>query len=275
MPVTVGGVDLASLVWNVRLQGERLVTAGRRGTNVETSNVDGTLWRPDKPLAELYPILSMWILGADPDGEFPAETRTRMRMRARLDQLLLLMGQQEALVEVVDTDSQRRCYAEIQAALAPTTMGGGGRAEVQFPLVVPAGCWEDVTAFDTGSTVFGASTAVTVPCGGSNLPTVGVTIELTPPASNVRVTTAGGKWVQFNGALSAGASTMLDLNPRMPAAYKTTTPTVSLLAAVELPDVQPLAIPASVTNPVVQVTAAGTSGATRIRIRGRRRWQTA
>lgn len=275
MPVTVAGLSLESLVWNVRVQGERLVTAGRRGANVETSNIDGVLWRPNKPLAELYPILSMWILGADPDGDFPLEQRTRMRMRARLDELLFVMGQQAGLVEVVDTDSNRRCFAEIQAALAPTTMGGGGRAEVQFPLAVPAGCWEDVTEFDTGQVVFDGSTDVTVPAGGSNLPTVGLIVELTPPATNVRLQTAAGRWIEFNGALPAGAATRIDLDPRMPAAYQLSAPAVSLLAAVELPDVQALALPASVINPVISATASGTSGASRVRIRGRRRWQTA
>lgn len=275
MPVEVGGVSLEGLVWNVAVQGERLVTAGRRGANVETSNIDGVLWRPGKPLAELYPVLTMWILGSDPDGDFPLEPHARKRMRARLDQLLLVMGQQEGLVEVVDTDTDRRCWAEIQATIAPTTMAGGGRAEVQFPLAVPAGCWEDVAEFDTGQVVFDGDTGVTVPCAGSNLPTVGLIVELTAPATNVRLETASGRWIEFNGAVPAGAATVIDLNPRMPAAYQSSSPGVSLLAAVELPDVQSLALPAAVMNPVISATATGTSGASRIRVRGRRRWQTA
>jgi hypothetical protein len=275
MPVTVAGMSLDDLVWNVTTIGDRLVTAGRRGGNVETGNLDGTVWRANKPLAELTPTLSMWLLGSDPHGEFPDSLPMRMVMRARLDTLLKVMGQQEGLVEVVDTETSRRCFAEIVAALAPDTMAAGSRAEVQFPLVVPAGCWEDVAEFDTGAVVLGASTNVTVPCSGSTLPTVGLRIELTPPASNLLITTPQGRWVRFNGALPAGVYTVLDLNPRLPAAYQSSTPATSLLAATELPDVQALTLPASSTNPVLTVTATGTSAASRIRVRGRRRWQTA
>lgn len=276
MAVQVNGTLLArDLVWNVRTIGERISTAGRRGANVEANVIDGTLWRPDKPLTELLFTLSMWLSGADPDGEFPADPTLRARMRKRLDQLLALMGQQDGLSEIVDTETQRRCFAEITDAITPSTMAAGARAEVSFPMVVPAGCWEDVAEFDTGQVVLGASTNVPVPCGGSTLPTVGLRLELTPPASNLLIETPGGRWVRFNGALPAGAYTVLDLNPRDPACYQSSAPGVSLLAAVELPDVVCLPLPAAVADPVLEVTAAATTAASRIRVRGRRRWQTA
>jgi hypothetical protein len=276
MAVTVNGQTLArDLVWNVRTIGERISTAGRRGSNVEANVIDGTLWRPGKPLAELLLTLSMWIAGSDPDGEFPTDPFLRTRMRRRLDQLLLLMGQQDGLAEIADTETGRRCFAEIVDTITPSTMAAGARAEVAFPLVVPAGCWEDVDEFDTGTVAFDGSTDVTVPCGGSTLPTVGLRLELTPPATNVLIETAAGRTVRFNGALPAGAVTVLDLNPRDPQVYQASAPGVSLLGAVELPDVVCLPLPAAVADPVLTATATGTSGASRIRVRGRRRWQTA
>jgi hypothetical protein len=275
MGLTVNGQSLDRLVWNVTTIGERLGTAGRRGANVEANRIDGSAWRADKPLAELLLNLSMFILGSDPDGDFPADPFMRGRMRKRLDQLLVLMGQQDALAELVDTETQRRCFAEVAQPLLPTTMAHGARAEVQFPLTVPAGCWEDVAEFDTTALVLTANTAVPVPCAGSTLPTVGLQIDLTPPASNIRIETALGRWFEFNGPLPAGAATRLDLNPWDPAVYQTSAPGVSLLAAAAIPDVVPLQLPASPTNPVLTVTATGTTAASRIRVRGRRRWQTA
>jgi hypothetical protein len=275
MGMTVNGESLDRLVWNVRTIGERLATGGRRGANVETNAIDGALWRSNKPLGELLVTLSMWLSGSDPDGDFPEDPLLRSRMRRRLDQLLVLMGQQDALAELVDVETQRRCFAEISQPVMPSTMAAGARAEVQFPLTIPAGCWEDVDEFDTGDVVFDGDTDVTVPCGGSTLPTVGLRFDFTPPASNIRVETADGRWVEFNGPLPAGAATRVDLNPRNPAAYQLTAPGTSLLAAVVLPDVQSLALPVSAVDPVVTVTAAGTSAASRVRVRGRRRWQTA
>lgn len=275
MGLTVNGQTLERLVWNVTTIGERLGTSGRRGANVEANRIDGSGWRGDKPLSELLLNLSMFIVGSDPDGDFPSDPTMRARMRKRLDQLLALMGQQETLSEFVDVETGRRCYAEVAQPVLPTTMAAGGRAEVQFPLTVPAGCWEDVAEFDTGDVVLGADTDVVVPCAGSNLPTVGLRIDFTPPASNIRVETAAGRWVEFNGALPAGAATRLDLDPWDPAAYQVSAPGVSLLAAVNIPDVVALQLPASSAAPVLTVTATGTTGASRVRVRGRRRWQTA
>ena len=276
MGMTVNGQPLArDMVWNVRILGERLGTAGRRGGNLEANQIDGTGWRPDKPLAELLVTLSMWLSGADPDGEFPADPLMRSRMRKRLDRLLLLFGQQETLAELVDTETQRRCYAEVSQPLLPQTMAAGARAEVQFPLTIPAGCWEDVAEFDTGDQVLTAATNLPVPSAGSNLPTVGLRIDITPPARNVRIETAQGRWIEINGDLPAGAPLRVDLNPWDPQAYQTSAPGVSLLAAVVIPDVVALPLPAAAVNPVLSVTAEATSAASRIRVRGRRRWQTA
>jgi hypothetical protein len=276
MGIEVNGTTLDSLVWNIRFLGDRMATAGRRGANLETAGLDGARWRADKPLAELAVNLSMWLVGSNTDGTLPGNPTLKAAMRTRYDQLLRLMGQAEQLVEVRDTETGRRCFAEIQAALTPATMAGGSRAEVVFPLVIPAGCWEDTTAFATTPVVFGASTAVTVTgAGGGTLPLTGMTIKLTPPGRNIRITTASGKWVQFNGDLPAGADTWLVLNPENPACYKVTAPTVSLLAALDLPDVIPLPIPASTADPVLTVTAEATSAASRIAFTGRRRWASA
>jgi hypothetical protein len=276
MGITIGGTSLDTLVWNVRTLGERMATAGRRGTNLESAGLDGTRWRGNKPLAELQLTLSMWILGSNFDAALPGSPTMRQAVRTRLDTLLRLINQQEALTTVADTTSNRQCRAEIQGALGPATMAGATRMELQLPLVIPAGCWEDVTAFTPAAVLFAASTAVTVVGGGGGtLPLTGMTVKLTPPASNVRITTAAGKYVQFNGAVPAGADTWLVLDPENPQAYQTSAPTVSLLGSLDLPDVIPLAIPASTADPVVTVTAASTTSATRIRFTGRRRYATA
>lgn len=276
MGVTVAGQTLDRLVWNVRFLGERLATGGRRGANLDSSGLDGTRWRAGKPLAELYVTLSMWIVGSNTDGEFPANTTLKQAMRARYDQLLRIMCQNEGLVEVADTDTGRRCFAEVAAAVAPTTMAGGSRAEVQFPLTIPAGCWEDTAAFATSPAVTPASGTVTVTGGGGGTaPLTGLTVTLTPPGRNIRLATAAGGWVQFNGDLPAGADTKIVLDPQAPAVYQTSAPAVSLLAALDMPEVIPLAIPAGLADPVITVTAEAVTGASRISFTGRRRWLTA
>jgi hypothetical protein len=268
MGVTVGGVSLDSLVWNVRTRGDRMVTAGRRVKNIARAGLDGLAFS-----------LRMWILGADPLGEFPSDPVMRSRVERRYEKLLRVMAQQDELVEVVDTRSQRRCFAEIGDNIGPTIQAGGSRAEVEFPLVVPAGCWEDVTPFDTGTgVVLPANGSITVTGGGGGtLPLQGLTITLTPPASNVVITTADGRWVQFAGPIPAGAATVLDLNVADPYAYQLGAPATSLLSKVTWDTVAPLPIRASASgaDPVLTVTAGATTAASRIRIQGRRRYLTA
>jgi hypothetical protein len=275
--VTVAGTSLDSLVWNVRTIGGRMVTAGRRGGNIEAAGLDGARWQP-KPLAELTPDLAMWILGCDTDGTFPESGTLRGQMRTRYDQLLRIMGQQHGLTEIVDTESQRRAFAEIQGAIGPSTMAAGSRAEVTFPLVIPAGCWEDVTVTTTPLVVLPASGPVTLAgFGGGNLPITGLTVRLRPPGRNVRITCTDGSWIQFSGDLPAGDDTVLYLGGAEPAARQDGS-VVDLLHAVtwDGPTAYPLAVPVTSTaDPVVTVTAEATTAASGIQVSGGRRWQSA
>ncbi|MFE2751559.1 hypothetical protein ACFXGA_06100 [Actinosynnema sp. NPDC059335] len=276
MSVTVGGTSLDTLVWNVRTLGSRLATAGRRGGNLATAGLDGARWQP-KPLAELTFDLAMWILGSDTDGLFPESGTLRGQMRARYDELLRIMGQQYGLTEIVDTDSGRRCFAEIQGAIGPTTMAAGSRAEVTFPLVVPAGCWEDVAVLTTPLVVLPASGPVTLTgLGGGNLPLTGLTVRLRPPARNVRITCSDGSWLQVSGDLPAGDDLLLTLTDEPTARQEGSS--VDLLHTVDWSGTSayPLAVPVtSSSDPVVTVTAEATTAASRIQVSGRRRWQSA
>lgn len=276
MGVTVGGVSLDSLVWNVRTIGGRLATAGRKGANAELAGLDGTMWR-SKPLAELQLPLSMWIVGSNTDGTVPQDGSVRSKMRDRYRQLLQIMGQQQGLVEVVDVARQVRCFAEIQGAVTPVTMAGGTRAEVEFPLIVPAGCWEDVAAFATAKVTLPASGSVTLTgAGGGNLPLLGLTVTLTPPGRNVRLVAADGSWLQFNGDLPAGADTVITLGGWSPDAKQVGSNT-SLQGQLRWgPRAQPLPVPVpSSGDPVLTVTSEAGTTASKISISGRRRWQSA
>lgn len=274
MGVILGGTSLDSLVWNVRSRAPRMATAARRGGNVETAGLDGTVWQPGKPLAELDVDLVMWIVGSDPDGDMPDEPRLQRRVATRYEQLQRLIARQDQLVEVVDTDSQRRCYAEIQEGLTPGLQAGGSRAEISLPLVVPAGCWEDLATFDTGPQPLPSSGEVTVTgAGGSTLPTLGVTVTLTPPGRNVRLETVDGDWLLLAGDLPTGGDTVVSLDPWTPDVIAPDG--TSLLSALTWNTAAPLPLPAGEADPVLSVTAEATTTDSAIAIAGRRRWLSA
>jgi hypothetical protein len=276
MGVTVGGVSLDTLVWNVRSRSGRWGTGGRRGGNIPSGGLDGSVWSPNKPLDELDVVLEMWILGSDTNGHMPDSTAGKALVRSRRDQLYRLMANQAALFEVVDTESNRRCLAECTANLESAVQAGGTRAEVTFPLVVPAGCWEDASVVTTSNAVLTASGSYTLTgMGGGTLPLQGLVITVTPPARNILITASDGSTIRFNGDLPAGGTTVIRTDPANPKARHNDTGASLMGAVVWAPGPVPFAIPPGTSDPVVTITAETTSGASRIQFSGRRRWHAA
>lgn len=274
MPITVDGVSLQHFGWNITTTGSRLRAAAPRGSNIEVAGADGAVWQPHKPLDELQFELSMWILGADADGGMPEDGIGRARVRQRVDELLALLWRTDRLVEVTDTDRGRRCFAEVLQPFDPTTMAHASRAEFAIECNVPAGCWEDITVVDTGPVPLTNSQATTLTgFGGGNLPPGQLTVRLNGPGRNIRLTTADGAWLAFNGDLPT-AGVVIDT--ALPAAYPADNPTVSLMTQARwAPHAAMLPLGYSPTDPVLGITADATTTDSRIQITGRRRWRSA
>ncbi len=276
MGVTVAGTSLSSLAWNVTSRSGRMATASRRGSNAPVGARNGAQWRP-KPLDELSVELRMWLLGSNTDGTMPQDGSMRQKIRDRYDTLCRLFNAQQALVELVDTESSRRTFVELESGLEPV-MTGPGRAEVVVALRAPSGCWEDTATFTTGSVLTPASGPVTLNgSGGGTLPLSGLTIRLKPPGRNIRITASNGAWVQFNGDLPVGNDTEILLGEVPPDARQVGSNT-SLLSSVRwaFGAASEFQVPLLGTaDPVVTVTAEATSGASRIQFSGRRKWGSA
>lgn len=274
MPLTVNGESLASLVWNVETIADRISVTTRRGGNVETS-VDGSFWHPNKPLAELGFGLKMWITD-DSDAEFSGGVKGS-RMRRRLDKLLRIIAQQNALAELVDTETQRRCYAEMVDSVVPVVMTDQKFMTLVIPVTVPAGCWEDVAEILSTEVSLPSNAAVTLDgFGGGTLPLAGMTVKLTPPGRDIQITASNGSFVKFVGALPAGNPTRLFLKPGA-IDVKQDGNSASLISALQFNRSMPLAVPATAGDPQVTVTStlADITAASMIQFIGRRRWLTA
>ena len=270
--ITVDGTSLQHYGWNIRTVGSRLRSAAPRGANTEVAGADGAVWQR-KPLSELQFELSMWIAGCLPDGTMPTDRVGRQVVRDRVDALLGLLWRQDRLVRIEDTDSSRYCMAEVLAPFDPTTMAGATRAEFAVECNVPDGCWWDTSQADTGPVALTSGGDMTLTgLGGANLPPGQLQIQLTGPGRNVRIETADGAWLAFNGDLPATGSVLITDTG---AAWHDESPTVSLMSAVRWapgPQLLPLG---GGPDPVVHVTAENTSVDSRIRVTGTRRWRTA
>lgn len=263
--------ELAGLTWNVRTKGDRWATAGLRGDNRIVPALDGATYRPGKRLEQLDLSLECWIVGAHQDGGMPDSAYGRQLVHERYQ--ALLNGFRGTLGEVVDTDTGRRCWAELAGSTDPSTMAGGTRAEVDLDLTVPAGCWEDVTGFSVAATPVANGTQVTLPgAGGSRLPIIDAKLMLTPPYRNVRITEPGGQWLQFDGDQPGSSVLTIDCT-----AWTATLQggSVNYLPRVRWSAASMLPISGFPGPPVLTVTGEGFSSASRLAVTGRRRWYSA
>lgn len=268
MALKLGGVA-GDLTWNIRSKGGRWTTAGLRGGNLVVPAADGTVWRPHKKLEELDFTLQCWIVGARQDGGMPDSEHGRQLVHERYQRLLTTF-RGSALGEVLDTETGRRAYAELQGATEPSTMAGGTRAEVDLDLTVPAGCWHDAEPFTLASTPFANGTQLTVPgSGGGHLPIVDLAITLTGPYRNLVITEPGGHWLRWDGDHVGSNPLVVDCSAWtavLQGGSLNYLPRMRWSAAAMLP------VTAPDGDAALTLAAESTSAATRIAITGRRRF---
>lgn len=272
MALKLGGVA-GNLTWNVRSKGPRWSTAGLRGGNLVVPAGDGAVWRPGKKLEELDLTLQCWIVGANSDGGMPDSARGKRLVHERYQQLLhTFRGRQ--LGELLDTETKRRAYAELQGATDAATMAGGTRAEVDLELTIPAGCWHDSEPFTLAATpMANGQQVVLAGSGGSPLPIIDARITLTPPFRNVVITEPGGAWLRWDGDSIGSSVLVIDC-----AAWSATLQgggTTNYAPRLRWSEASMLPIYAPTSDAVLTITGEAMTAASRIAVTGRRRWLSA
>lgn len=267
--------EAGDLTWGARTIGDRLNAADLDGENASIPGRDGALWTPRKTLQELELTVKTFITGADYTGGMPSAAGGRAIVRARYGKLLQVLRNPDALTEIRDDETNRAALVELISGPSPDTMAGGTRAEVEFDLRVPAGCWKDTAAFDTGTVNVANGTVLSLPAGamGGDLPIVDAVITLTPPASNITITEPGGQSLTFAGALPAGNPTVISCSAWTAIQAGASTdylPRITWTAA----EILPIRSRGS-TPPTLTFAMSGTTTATKVRVQGRRRWYTA
>lgn len=139
--LTVDGVVLNTLAYNVSSLAGRLRVPKKRTENIAVPGRHGTIYTPRKFYEEGEIVLPLWVRNTDVDGLNPS----RENFYANLDMLTKLFRKEEGLLEVVHTlpdGSTRRVMAEATEAFEPA-MSGRDLADFSVALRVPAVFWED------------------------------------------------------------------------------------------------------------------------------------
>lgn len=206
-PITVDGVSLDSVAWNVDVKTRQW--AASRTADVVIVGTDGVVASLNDDLDATLYTLSMWVLGTDATGVVPAGSTAMAQCRANLDALSFVFRKRWSLlniVEVVDNaGTTRQAYGKVVDAIAPDVKAGGS-ARFVVNLLLPDGMWQDPNTSDWSQTgvVSGNTYEVTSLQGASESIADGVVL-VTGPATNPQVTDyVSGSYCRLNTTLTAG-----------------------------------------------------------------------
>lgn len=273
--LTVDGVSLQTVAYNVELRSDRWSMAGPRGSNAVVPGMRGALWTPNKVGEELEWGLGMWIVGADPATGLIVADR-RIQIQANLDKLTRLFGKRYGLLDVRQLRADgttRQTLCEVTAQIDFTSMAGATRAEFGVALRSPDGCWKDI-ADRTQIVVSGTGSTVDVSSqfGQATLPMDDLVYVVTGPITNPILTDSlSGAWIQYTGSLLATDTWTVDAS-----AWTSKKNTTDVIAATTKGNGGPRFLtltPDAVTgNCVLTLGGTGKSSATQVQVTGRRRY---
>lgn len=202
-PITVDGVRLDTLAWNITKINRAM--AARRDRSTTLPGRDGAVPSLDDDLEPVNLGLEMFVMGTDADGLVPVAGR-RDTLRNNLDELVHLFGKRHALLDLRETVAngvERRAWAKVQDSITPDISTIGGSGEFTVSLVLPYGVWEDPVAA-TWTQAAPVTAAPVVTLQGATERIQDAIFAVKGPATNPRITdVATGSWVQLNAALTA------------------------------------------------------------------------
>lgn len=207
-PITVDGVRLDTLAWNITRISRAV--AARRSADVDVPGVDGVLPSLNDTLEPALFGLDMFVRGTNEDGTVPANPGARTTFRNNLDELVHLFGKRHTLLDVRETVAvgvERRAWAKVQDAITPEVNESGSVGTFTIGMVLPYGVWEDVDTQDWFGPTGATQTAQAIPTlTGASERIMDALFLVYGPVTNPRLTDpATGAYVQFSGVVPDGS----------------------------------------------------------------------
>lgn len=268
--LTVDGVTLNTLAYNVRTKTGRWNVAAVRGANQQLPGRHGTLFSPQKVFDEGSFVIQGYVLGQSVAG---AKTLTgKQYVETHVDTLTQLFGKRGALLDVrqVRVDgTTRQAFAEVVATYGFDSMAGATRAEFAVELVIPGAFWQDTGDVTFASTIgIGASTQTLTQFVGATAPMDELVYTVRGAATNPRLTDpTTGQWVQYTGTVSASLD--LVINAKTWAATNNGT---AVLANMSHGGGARWLVTSGVASPQVTLSGSGFGANTRLTVVGRRKY---
>lgn len=218
-PITVDGVRLDSLAWNIETRTGRDFSPSVAGSNIDTGMRDGTIWTPNKKYGEGRLVLKMWVAGTDADGAVPGGMDDYEKYTDNLDALKRMFGVKHRLIDVrlqmnASGTKVRQALCEQGAVITPEMMAAYPyTAGFTSEMIIPGGFLQDVadSNYDSNTLLPGgipANTTITLPSPwpAATAPMRELYAVLDGPATNPKMLDPrNGHSVQLNGVVADGS----------------------------------------------------------------------
>jgi hypothetical protein len=216
-PVTVDGVRLDTLAYNIETKDGRDLGPTIQGEDITTGMRDGDIFVPNKKSGPGRIVLSMWVNGTDEDGVVPADSY--LKYRQNLDKLRRIFGVRHRLLDVreqldVAGAHIRQALCTVGAVIDPAMLANFPyTARMSVELKIMDGFWQDLadSNFDTGIGLLANTDHDVDEFALATAPMRDMWVVLDGPATNPKVIdNRTGHYAKLNGVVGNGLQWVVD-----------------------------------------------------------------
>lgn len=217
--VIANGLCLNTLAWNITTKTGRYSLPQNRGEDYSIPGVNGKTFVANKPIDTALYSLSMFILGAYPDGTVPPSPAQRVFLQRNFEQIVRQCMVYTAPITLYawhPNGSVRTAQATLTGTSAPdgTMFMGGRRAELTLAFDILPGVWSDylpITVAGTASSAWSNQTLTLTPLSNGTASIDDSVITVAGPITNPIVSNAAtGTSVTYTGTVPNGQSWVID-----------------------------------------------------------------
>lgn len=221
--VTVDGLVLNTLAYNISTRTGRYTTPDVRTKNVELAGRHGTVRVRSKKFQQGAFTLSMWVRGANEDGSVP-DNSNRLGHRIfqnNLDILMQTFTRKSGLLDIRQTlpdGTIRQCFGEVLAAIDPQSKSTQPMALFNVAITIPSVFWQDLSAVTYTSPILSSNQTLTLsPFIGATAPMEDLVWTINGAAINPKVQALENSaalevdtWMQYTSSVPSMKSLIVD-----------------------------------------------------------------
>lgn len=283
--VTVDGLALNTLAYNISTRGGRYTTPDVRTKNIEVGGRHGTVRTRSKKFQQGVFTMSMWVRGANEDGSVPDGGGLYNRLfQQNLDLLTQLFTRKSGLLDIRQTlpdGSVRQCFGEVLATVDPQSKSVNPMAVFSVAITIPGAFWQDLNALTyTSAAGLGSSQILTLtPFIGATAPMDDLVWTITGAATSPKIQALENSapievdtWMQFNNTVPSAKNLVVDSGlwaVSGSGGFSPSTADLQHMGSASFMSLQPGPLN---TAPQVQWTATSLDSHTQLTVTGRRKY---